>query len=191
MGESPAPSSESLDGLSLAPIGTIGRRQVAGALAAGTLGALAGAAAGATFAAPRPAAAPPVGTPLADVGARTVAFYGERQAGIVTPSRPQAHGWVAGFDVAGGLDRAGLMALLKRWSGAAEALMAGRALGRTDDTVLAGLGPAALTITFGFGPSLFGRAGVAVSARPTGLAPLPTFAGERSTRPAARVTSAW
>ena len=139
--QSSATTPDPLDGLPLAPVGTIGRRQVAGALAAGTLGALAGAAAGATFAAPRPAPAPPAGTPLADVGARTVAFHGERQAGIVTPSRPQAHGWVAGFDVAGGLSRAALIALLKRWSDAAESLMAGRALGRTDDTVLAGLGP--------------------------------------------------
>ena len=106
-----APGSSSRDagvpGLPAGAGGGIGRRQVAGALAAGTLGALAGAAAGATFAAPRQSAPPPAGTPIGDVGARTVAFRGERQAGIVTPVRPQARVWIAGFDLVSGVGRAG------------------------------------------------------------------------------------
>ena len=44
---------------------------------------------------------------------------------------------------------------------------------------MAGLGPAALTVTVGFGPSLFGQAGIPAAARPEALAPLPAFAGER------------
>ena len=54
----------------------------------------------------------------------------------------------------------------------------GRPLGATDDAVVADLGPAALTVTVGFGPSLFGQAGIPEAARPEALAPLPTFAGE-------------
>jgi dye decolorizing peroxidase len=57
--------------------------------------------------------------------------------------------------------------------------MDGRPLGRPDDAVVAGLGPSALTITVGFGPSLFGKAGVADTSRPEALRPLPAFAGER------------
>jgi deferrochelatase/peroxidase EfeB len=157
----------------------VGRRQVAGYLAAGALGAIAGSAVGAIAARPTSSAtSPPAGTPLSDVGARTVAFFGSRQAGIATPVRPQAHVWVAGFDLVPGADATALRELLRRWSEAGAKLAAGQALGGTDDAVIAGLGPAALTVTVGFGPSLFGKAGIPASARPQALAPLPAFAGE-------------
>jgi deferrochelatase/peroxidase EfeB len=153
--------------------GSVPRRRAVGYLAAGALGAITGAAAGASGAIPRTkedAGAPP---------AVTVAFHGVHQAGIATPARPQAHGWVAGFDLSPGVDAAALRELLRRWSEAAAALTAGRALGHSDDAVVAGSGPAALTITVGFGPSLFGQAGLPASARPAALAPLPAFGDER------------
>ena len=148
-------------------------------LAAGALGALTGASGAAALASPRPIARVSAGPALGDVGTRSIAFHGDRQAGIVTPAGPQAHACVAAFDLVDGVSRAALADLLRRWSVAAEALTAGRPLGHTDDFVVAGLGPAALTITVGFGPSLFGQAGLARSARPEALAPLPPFAGQQ------------
>jgi deferrochelatase/peroxidase EfeB len=159
--------------------GGVGRRRVAGVLTAGALGAIVGAAGGVTLARSRQDGSTPMGPGLADVGARTIPFYGPRQAGIVTPGRPQAQVWIAGFDLAAGVDRVALMGLLTQWTRAAEALTAGRGLGHTDDAVVTGLGPSALTITVGFGPSLFGRAEIPFAARPEALAPLPPFAGER------------
>jgi deferrochelatase/peroxidase EfeB len=158
----------------------LGRRKVAGLLAAGALGALAGAGAGASVSRSRGSTttAPPTGTPLADVGARTVAFHGDRQGGIATPGRPQAHVWLGGFDLAPEVGPAALRDLLRRWTDAAAKLTAGQALGAADDAVVADAGPAALTVTVGFGPSLFGQAGIPLSARPAALAPLPAFAGE-------------
>jgi deferrochelatase/peroxidase EfeB len=160
--------------------GGVGRRQVAGFLAAGALGALAGvgaAASGLRPTTPTGTTAPP-GTALGNVGSRTVPFRGPRQAGIATPARPQARVWLAGFDLAPEVDSAALRSLLRRWTEAGAKLTAGQPMGERDDAVVVGLGPAALTITVGFGPSLFGKAGIPLSARPAALTPLPTFAGE-------------
>jgi deferrochelatase/peroxidase EfeB len=157
----------------------IGRRQVAGMLAAGALGALAGGTVGATLDSRAAPPAAPTGPLLGDVGARSIAFRGEHQAGIVAPLRPQAHAWIAAFDLEPGVPATALRDLLGRWSDAADRLMAGQPLGATDDAVVAGLGPSALTVTVGFGQSLFGQAGVPAAARPEALAPLPVFAGER------------
>jgi dye decolorizing peroxidase len=113
------------------------------------------------------------GPALTDVGARSVAFYGPNQPGIARPELPQAYGWVGAFDLVATADRAALGVLLKAWTTGAAELMAGHPLGGADDTVVTGLGPAALTVTVGFGPSLFGRAGLPPAARPEALAPLP------------------
>jgi deferrochelatase/peroxidase EfeB len=157
----------------------IGRRQVTGLFAAGALGALAGGTIGATAASRSGGVPTPTGVPLTDVGARSIPFRGTRQAGIVAPARPQAHAWVAGFDLVPGTTLDRLRELLRRWSAAADRLTAGQPAGGPDDAVVAGLGAAALTVTIGFGPSLFGRAGVAAGVRPDALAPLPAFDGER------------
>lgn len=157
--------------------GRIGRRQVTGYLAAGALGALAGSAAalaGGRTTTPQIAAV----TPLSDVGARSVPFHGPHQAGIVTPARPQASVWVGAFDLEAGADAEALRELLRRWTAAGAKLTAGEALGDPEDTVTADLGPAALTVTVGFGPSLFGKSGVPATARPEALASFPAFAGE-------------
>jgi deferrochelatase/peroxidase EfeB len=123
------------------------------------------------------------GSPAA--AARALPFHGAHQGGIATP--PQAHLHFAAFDVTAG-SRGELRALMRRWSAAAAALTAGRPYEPgpvrarrppSDPGEALGLGPAGLTLTFGFGPSLFasGRFGLA-RRRPPALAALPPFPGE-------------
>lgn len=118
---------------------------------------------------------------------------GGHQAGVVTPR--QRHLAMAAFDVTAS-DRAALIALLRLWQHAVERLTVG-------ESVLPGAGvtepfptaaelrrppadtgealdhsPARLTITIGFGPSLFdGRFGLEAR-RPAQLVELPVFAGD-------------
>src|SRR5438034_4703107 len=84
------------------------------------------------------------------------------QAGIATAA--QSRLYFAALD-ATAADRAELRDLMRSWSAAARRLSAQHREAR-------------LTITFGFGPSLFdaGRYGLA---RPAPLVPLPAFAGDR------------
>lgn len=118
-----------------------------------------------------------------------VPFYGRHQAGIATPAQEYLH--FAAFDLTAG-SRSDLSDLLQQWTVAADALTRGasyrRAAGSAEDPPAdpgeaTGLGPSALTVTFGFGPSLFGvsgpddRFGLARH-RPSELAPLPPFQGE-------------
>ncbi|WP_173069282.1 iron uptake transporter deferrochelatase/peroxidase subunit [Phytohabitans houttuyneae] len=121
-----------------------------------------------------------------------VDFYGERQAGIVTPAQDRLH-FVA-FDVVT-KDRARLVEMLREWTEAAARMTAGKDAGLIgavdgipeappDDTGEAlGLPPSGLTLTVGFGPSLFRNAdgvdrfGLAAQ-RPAALADLPRFPGD-------------
>jgi deferrochelatase/peroxidase EfeB len=92
------------------------------------------------------------------------AFRGEHQAGIVTPAQDRLH--FAAFDVTTA-ERDALIDLLELWTEAAERMTEGKPAGTIgpvegasnlppDDTGEAiGLPPGGLTITFGFGPSLF------------------------------------
>jgi len=105
-------------------------------------------------------------SPTTETAARTTAypFRGTHQAGIVTPAQDRLH--FAAFDVTTD-DRDQLVDLLKRWTVAAERMTKGEPAGTVgpvggasnappDDTGEAiGLSPSGLTITFGFGPSLF------------------------------------
>jgi deferrochelatase/peroxidase EfeB len=166
---------------SLAPAG-MARRQLAGYLAAGAVGAFAGGLVGATVFRPTgesTADATPLQVPLSDVGTRAIGFRGARQSGISVPARPQARAWVGAFDIDPDLSTLELSVLLGDWTRAAEALMAGQPRGDSDDAVVTGLGPCGLTITVGFGPSLFGKAGIPANARPAALTPLPAFPGEQ------------
>jgi dye decolorizing peroxidase len=163
------------------PSSGIGRRQLAGYLAVGALGAVAGGTIGASLSgSSAPGAnATATGPQLRDVGSRAIAFHGTRQAGIADPVHQQARVWVAAFDLNPDAAVQDLQLLLGSWTRAAEALTVGQPLGDSDDAVVTGLGPSALTITVGFGPSLFGKAGIPASARPEALAPLPAFPGEQ------------
>ncbi|MEV0453853.1 Dyp-type peroxidase [Catellatospora methionotrophica] len=158
----------------------VGRRGFAGTLAAGGFGAILGAAGGIAASDPADTPPPPAtqATPLTDVGAAAVAFRGEHQAGIATPARPQSRLRIVAFDLHPRTDHAGLRALLKTWTNAMEQLSQGRALGGPDDHIVTGSGPSSLTVTAGFGPSLYGKAGIPAALRPAQLTPLPAFAGE-------------
>ncbi|WP_186777200.1 iron uptake transporter deferrochelatase/peroxidase subunit [Streptomyces salinarius] len=120
----------------------------------------------------------------ADTGS-AVPFHGAHQAGIATPVQDRLH--FAAFDVTTE-DRAAFVALLKEWTAAARAMTAGHAVGEgaygglpeapPDDTGEAlGLKPSRLTLTLGFGPSLFTKFGLA-DRRPEALADLPKFPGD-------------
>jgi deferrochelatase/peroxidase EfeB len=118
-------------------------------------------------------------------------FYGEHQAGIVTPAQDRLH--FAAFDMVSA-DRADLVSLLQDWSAAAARMTQGRDAGPfgatsgpydapPDDTGEAlGLPPSKLTITFGFGPSLFRLNGVdrygIADRQPAALRRLPHFPGD-------------
>lgn len=169
-------------------------------LASGAGAAIAGAAAGLSYAGGRAGSSPspaaeggpesssPAGAGEAvGSGAGTVRFRGVRQAGITTAAQDRMH-FVA-LDVTT-RDRAALVAMLRAWTRAAERMTLGAeaAPGGTvgggpwrvpEDTGEAyGLAPARLTLTIGFGPSLFdGRFGLA-GRRPEGLRDLPPFRGD-------------
>lgn len=94
-------------------------------------------------------------------------FYDVHQAGIVTPAQDRMH--FAAFDVAAEMSRDDLVELLRDWTYAASRLTLGvgvTAAGAFDggpylpppDTgEAADLGPSGLTITFGFGRTLFAK----------------------------------
>ncbi|MCA2215566.1 iron uptake transporter deferrochelatase/peroxidase subunit [Jidongwangia harbinensis] len=127
-----------------------------------------------------------------DLAAGAVPFTGEHQAGIVTPAQDRVH-FVA-FDVIT-KDRDRLTGMLRDWAAAAARMTAGRDAGEIgavggvpeappDDTGEAiGLPPSGLTVTVGFGPTLFrdaagsDRFGLA-ALRPAALADLPRFPGD-------------
>lgn len=92
-------------------------------------------------------------------------FFGDHQAGITTPAQDRLH--FAAFDLRSDVTRVDLIELLQDWSYAASRLVMGLDVSARgafdggpylppDDTGEAtNLGPAGLSITFGFGRSLF------------------------------------
>ncbi len=146
-------------------------------------GGVAAAGAAGAFAVGRTSSAAEGGPGAAGDLVRSYAFRGEHQAGIVTPAQDRLH--FAAFDVTTD-DRDELVALLQDWTAAAERMTQGGYAGEVgavegdpalppDDTGEAiGLPASRLTITFGFGPSLFDRFDLA-DRRPSALRPLPHF----------------
>ena len=145
------------------------------------------------YAAGRADAAPADPGPGAGVASTTYDFRGPHQAGIVTPAQDRLH--FAAFDVVTD-SREELVALLVEWTAAAERMTQGGSAGPVgpvegagnlppDDTGEAlGLPASGLTLTFGFGPSLFrdtrgrDRFGIA-DRRPASLEVLPHFPGDQ------------
>ena len=122
-----------------------------------------------------------------EAGPASYPFHGRHQAGIVTPAQDRLH--FAAFDVTG-TSRAELVRLLRAWTVAAEAMTQGRQVGGgvplpydspaadTGETI--GLPSSRLTLTFGFGPTLFrdaqGRDRFGIADRqPKALKRLPHF----------------
>ena len=158
--------------------GRLSRRRLLGYAGAGAAG-VAGFAGGVGTA--RATDAPP--TPTVD----RYPFHGAHQAGIVTPAQDRLH--FASFDVTA-TSRAELVMLLKAWTAAAAAMTQGRPVGDGaplpydappgDTGEAIGLPSAKLTLTFGFGPTLFrdrdGRDRFGIAARrPHALRRLPHF----------------
>jgi len=124
--------------------------------------------------------------------AGAVSFTGAHQAGIITPAQDRLH-FVA-FDVVT-KDRDRLIQMLKDWTAAAQRMTNGQDAGPVgatagileappDDTGEAiGLPASGLTLTVGFGPTLFrdasgkDRFGIA-DKKPAALADLPQFPGD-------------
>ncbi len=121
-------------------------------------------------------------TAQADDGTGSVPFYGEHQAGIDTPAQDRLH--FAAFDLVTE-DRSALRELMREWSSAAAEMTAGQMIGDANEVQLAppddtgetvGLLPSRLTITFGFGPSLFERRGLGLERmRPAALRDIPAL----------------
>ena len=116
----------------------------------------------------------------------TYDFHGAHQAGITTPAQDRLH--FASFDVTTD-SREQLVALLKSWTEAAREMTAGSPVGKAavapydappaDTGEALGLNAAGLTLTFGFGPTLFekerkDRFGLA-GRQPAALRELPHF----------------
>ena len=164
----------------------VSRRGLLGAAGAGLAGLAAGAAGG--FALGRDETTPSMQL----AGTRTYPFFGEHQAGILTPVQDRLH--FAAFDVITDA-REELAQLLKDWTAAATRMTQGLGAGELgptsgpyaappDDTGEAiGLPPAGLTITFGFGPTLFRKEGKdrfgLASRHPDALQRLPHFPADQ------------
>ena len=120
---------------------------------------------------------------------RVLPFYGLHQNGIVTPI--QAHTYFAALDIK--TDKvADIAALMQRWTEAAAKLSQGATIGPADEAAdqpapdsgdVLGLPPSRLTLTFGFGPSLFSLDGVdrfgLGQHRPEAFVDLPHFVGDQ------------
>jgi deferrochelatase/peroxidase EfeB len=162
------------DGLSrrrfLGGMSAVGAGVTVGALAAG---------AGAAGA----AVADALSTPP-DPEAETVDFYGEHQAGIATPAQDRLV--FASLNVAAGAGADDLRDLLRQWTAAADKMTRGQLVGSISDPDAPALdtGEAIgspvghLTVTLGYGPSLFDdRFGLA-GKKPAALVDLPVLPNE-------------
>ncbi len=123
-------------------------------------------------------------SPAAVKASGVVPFNGPHQAGIATPAPARlafaTYDFIADGTVA--QRRAALISLLQTWTQAAAAMTAGKTVPGDLDNPAAppadtgeayGAPPANLTITFGFGPSLFDERFGLTGKRPAALADLP------------------
>jgi deferrochelatase/peroxidase EfeB len=155
--------------------GTLSRRTLLGglgvsgmALGAGAAGALVGATAASASTA----------------ASQTYPFYGEHQAGIVTPAQDRLA--FASMTMVEGATRQDLRDLLHDWTTATERMTAGRLVGEDTDLLdppldtgeAIGSPVSGLTVTIGYGPSLFdGRFGLSAK-KPSLLVDLPALPNE-------------
>ena len=114
----------------------------------------------------------------------SVPFYGPHQAGIATPAQDRLA--FAAFDVTSA-SRTDLQGLLAQWAAAAAQMCRGLPIGSVEtqpdnppvDTGEAlGLPASQLTVTVGFGPTLFDERFGLAPHRPAALEPLPALPGD-------------
>jgi deferrochelatase/peroxidase EfeB len=162
------------------PDRSLSRRRLLGAAGAGAL-AVGAAGVGGFAYGHETDEAPPTGVDKA-----TYPFHGPHQAGITTPAQDRLH--FASFDVTTD-SREELVALLRTWTAAAREMTAGTPVGDgaptsydappTDTGEALGLSASGLTLTFGFGPTLFEKDGQdrfgLRDRRPAALRELPHF----------------
>jgi deferrochelatase/peroxidase EfeB len=157
------------------------RRFLGGAL--GVAGA--GVAAGAGFGIAEAVRGPGSDSAAGSTSTGLISLYGPHQAGIATEAQDRLA--FAAFDVTT-LDPMALQTLLGLWAAAAAQMTAGRPVGPTETAPLAppidtgealGLSPADLTITVGFGPSLFDHRFGLAGKRPASLVDLPAFPNDQ------------
>jgi deferrochelatase/peroxidase EfeB len=158
------------------------RRQLLAGAGAFGAGAVAGGLAGYFN---RPAeASPPGAGEAADGNGQTVPFYGPHQAGIATPAQDRLA--FGSLSVVAGATRADLRDLLREWTGAAARMARGRLIGEVtspyappvDTGEAVGSPVSRLTITLGYGPSLFGHRFGLAGKKPAALAQLPPLPNE-------------
>jgi deferrochelatase/peroxidase EfeB len=158
------------------------RRLLAGAGLAGA-GVVAGGLGGYFAHQPGTAPAAPDGGTLGD-STSTIPFCGTYQAGIATPAQDRLA--FGSLNVVDGASRADLQDLLAAWTAAAAKMTAGQLVGEVtaadappvDTGEALGSPLSNLTITLGYGPSLFdGRFGLAAR-KPAALASLPALPNE-------------
>ena len=109
------------------------------------------------------------------LGALTEPWQGDHQAGITTA--PQGFMSLTAFDLRDGVDRVRLGRLMRIWTDDISRLAEGRP-GLTDTEPELAAHPARLTVTVGFGPGMFDKAGMAAD-KPAWLAQLPSYPIDR------------
>ncbi|WP_427016888.1 Dyp-type peroxidase [Pseudarthrobacter sp. P1] len=188
------PATESAGGCPMGAGGGVSRRKFFGSTAgtavlAAAAGVVAGAGAGMAGANALAGAQEPAQPGISALSAMqsqlAYPFYGPHQGGISTP--PQDHLVFMSFDLTT-TSRTDLQLVLAKWSAAMAEMTAGKPVGATEpgreqavpvDTGEAnGMGPQGLTLTLGFGPSLFDARFGLESFKPANFAQLPAMAGE-------------
>lgn len=114
----------------------------------------------------------------------TVDFYGQRQAGIVTPAQDRLA--FASMNLVDGVSRAEVRDVLREWTTAAARMTAGQLVGDSskptapplDTGEAVGINPSNLTITIGYGPSFFDHRLGLQHKRPGMLKTLPALPNE-------------
>lgn len=163
----------------------VSRRDMLRLTGVGGIGLLLGGSGVGGILATRSASAPVEATSATALAEDSVPFYGNHQAGILTPS--QNFIYFAAFDLSTAAKLSDVKMLFQSWTTAAASLTSGQLVGHmndnpnlppTDTGEADGLSPSRCTLTFGVGPSFFdGRFGLS-SQRPSSFMDLPAFPGD-------------
>ncbi|KGE20715.1 deferrochelatase [Paenibacillus wynnii] len=162
----------------------LSRREMLRLTGVGGLGLLLGGGGIGSIIAARSAAAPSRAAQASSALADSIPFFGEHQAGILTPA--QNFLCFAAFDLTT-TKLSDVKKLFQAWTSTAASLTSGQLIGNvndnpnlppTDTGEADGLSPSRCTLTFGVGPSFFdGRLGLG-SQRPASFQDLPVFTGD-------------